>query len=48
MDQLTYYILMKKTVDAAEKTMGIVNDATSHVTEKASDEDVAGLQAYIV
>ena len=36
------------SVDAAEKTMGIVNDATSHVIEKASDEDVAGLQAYTV
>ena len=31
------------SVDAAKKTMGIVNDATSHVIEKASNEDMAGL-----
>ena len=45
----------KKTVDAA-KVMGIVDATkktigiaeTSHVIEKASDEDVAGLQAYTV
>ena len=36
------------SVDAAEKTMGIVNDVTSSVIKKASDEDVAGLQAYTV
>ena len=36
------------TVDAAKKTIGIVDDTTSHVIEKASDEDVAGLQAYTV
>ena len=33
------------SVDAAEKTMGIDNDVTSHVIAKASDKDMAGLQA---
>jgi len=28
--------------------MDVVNDASSHVIEKASDEDVAGLQAFTV
>jgi len=28
------------SVDAAKKTIGVVNDATSNVVEKASDEDV--------
>ena len=32
------------TVDAAKNTIGIIDDATSRVIEKASDEDVAGLQ----
>ena len=34
--------------EAAKKTMEIVNDASSPILEKASDEDVAGLQAYTV
>ena len=37
-----------ETVDAAKKTMDIVNDASSHILEKASEEEVAGLQAYNV
>jgi len=32
----------------AKKTMDIVYDASSHIIEKASDEDVAGLQAFTV
>jgi len=28
------------SVDAAKKTIGVVNDATSNVIEKASDEDI--------
>ena len=36
------------SVDVAKKTIGIVDGATSHVIEKASEEDVAGFQAYTV
>jgi len=34
---------MIQTEESAKKTMDIVNDASSHIIEKASDEDVAGL-----
>ena len=36
------------SVDVAKKTIGIVDDATSHVIEKVSEEDVAGPQVYTV
>ena len=39
---------MMETEEGAKKTMDIVNDASSHIIEKASDEDVAGLRTFTV
>ena len=39
---------MMETVEGAKKTMDIVNDTSSYIIQKASDEDVTGLQAFAI